>query len=528
MSAGRPVIGVLPAVELAAHSRLFEALELAFAVRFVARGAGDALDGVLALGPSAQPPSEDGSLPPTATLKLAGGAGRSGGVCDVRLAVHPGVDRRMRNVVLAGQAAGPSLHPVDEESLAFGPGGPVWTRRSGPQPIDRVAACLPILASCQTLLDALHGPYSLGLLALIEFIRALGADPVSRPRLRAAFVFDDPNLRLGRYGYINYRRLCEHADAHGYHAAMAMIPLDTRCQSPETVAMFRARPDRLSLVMHGNNHSKRELMTTRDFPAALSLCAQSLRRVARFEVQTSLRVDRVMMPPHGGWSRITARALGALGFDALCATQHRPPTDGGPEAVPAAGLTPAGFVDGCAIVPRVPLTLDRTGIALRAFLGHPLVLYGHHDDLALGLEPLAAVTELVNDLGDVRWSSIGEIVESNYDLRVDGRTAAVRPWAGRMRIAIPDGIEKLTVQEPFGARARAGLAGWTDSGGALREFGENRPVASGDGIIRLRSAWQTDSWTIAPPGRSLTAVLRRRLAEARDQLAPVRRTRLIA
>jgi len=528
VAGGRRVIGVLPPTGLADHSRLFEALELAFAVRFVGGHAGDkALDGVLSLGPDVDPLSDDGRLLRAATLTLTGPAGRTAGVCDVHIA-RQGVDRRVRNIVLGGQAAGPSLAPVDEEPLALGPDGPVWLRRTGPQPVFRVSACLPTLEEGQTLLAALHGPHSLAVVALIEFIRALGSDGVSRPGLRAAFVFDDPNLRLGRYGYINYRTLLDHADAHGYHAVMAMIPLDARCRSQETVAMFRARPDRLSLVVHGNNHSPHELMTTRDFRAALSLCAQSLQRIARFEAQTSLRVDRVMMPPHGAWSQITARALGALGYDALCTTQHRPPTETGPEPSALAGLTPATFVDGCAVVPRLPLTLDRTGIALRAFLGHPLVLYGHHDDLASGLEPLAAATAFVNDMGDVQWASVGEVVQSNYDLCVDDGTAVVRPWAGRVRVAIPDGVERLTVRGPRDGGGRAGLAGWADPGGAPRKFGDVVGVSSGDVTIRLQSAWRTDAATISSPGRPLTALLRRRLTEARDQFAPVHGMHLLA
>ena len=46
---------------------------------------------------------------------------------------------------------------------------------------------------------------------------------------------------------------------------------------------------------------------------------------------------------------------------------------------------------------------------MRAFLDHPVVLYGHHEDLAGGLEPLARAAEAVNRLGDVHWMSMGDI-----------------------------------------------------------------------------------------------------------------------
>ena len=72
-------------------------------------------------------------------------------------------------------------------------------------------------------------------------------------------LFDDPNLRWRSYGFINYGELLEHADAHGYHVAMAMIPLDAGRPNRAAAALFRERRDRLSLVFHGNDHIKGEL-----------------------------------------------------------------------------------------------------------------------------------------------------------------------------------------------------------------------------------------------------------------------------
>jgi len=57
------------------------------------------------------------------------------------------------------------------------------------------------------------------------------------------------------------------------------------------------------------------------------------------------------------------------------------------------------------VIPRIPLTSSDADLALRAFLGHPLIVYGHHEDVAAGLEPLADVAARVNRLGDVRWDA---------------------------------------------------------------------------------------------------------------------------
>ena len=161
-----------------------------------------------------------------------------------------------------------------------------------------------------------------------------------------------------------------------------------------------------------------------------------------------------MVPPHGLCSRIVADALGALGYDALCAIHPYPWTERAPRDDLLAGWGPTSFVAGCAVLPRFPLTCSAAEIALRAFLGQPLILYGHHDDLADGLEPLVDAARNVNRLGDVEWKSLGAIAATSYDLRVDGSTAIVRPWARRLRVALPDGVTDVVVEAPAYGRLR--------------------------------------------------------------------------
>ena len=136
-------------------------------------------------------------------------------------------------------------------------------------------------------------------------------------------------------------------------------------------------------------------MAPRDRGPALAMVAQALRRVERFERRSGLRVDRIMMPPHGLCSRHVTAALGALRFDGLCAIHPLPWTDRPPSDPPLAGWEPAQFVAGCPVVPRIPLSSSAADIALTALLDQPLVLYGHHEDVAEGLEPLAEAAAMV-------------------------------------------------------------------------------------------------------------------------------------
>ncbi len=288
------------------------------------------------------------------------------------------------------------------------------------------STCIPDeLAEGEALRERLRPGRHGALLGLARFLAELTAHlrPAPAP-LRAAFVIDDPNLRRRRYGHIDYAELLEHARAHGYHVAIAMVPLDGRLARRDGAAtrLFRAGREHLSLCVHGNDHHGPELgRPTRDADA-LALVGQALRRTAAFEGRTGLTVDRVMVPPHERLSEPVARALRAYGFAGVCTTRPYPWVANTPERhwlarPPAAGpLAAWGPVDlvagGLPVLLRAEFDHPREDLALRAFLGQPLILYGHHDLLAEGPDALAQAAAEINRLGDVRWSPLGTIAHA--------------------------------------------------------------------------------------------------------------------
>jgi hypothetical protein len=521
------VIVVSPASALAARPRLFAALEAAFPVSFVAPAGGappaDAA-GLIAFAQDGRLAArEDLARHGLSVLALYGDGDEDAGAEDFELRSTPGVDARLRDVVLSGRLTGAALDPDGDEVLAIAASGPAWTASVGPAPVHRVRAALGELEADQPLY-ALLSMRALAAIALIHFLRAVAAPARWRPPpLRATMHFDDPNLRWRSYGFINYGELLEHADAHGYHVAMATIPLDAGRPNRAAAALFRERADRLSLVFHGNDHIKGELMAPKDVAAATAVAAQALRRVERFERRSGLHVDRVMTPPHGMCSEPMTRALGALGFDALAAIYPRPWTDRFPSDPPLAGWHPADWVGGCAVIPRIPLSSSVADIALRAFLDHPLVLYAHHEDVAGGLEPLAAAAAAVNRLGDVQWMSMGEIATSNGDRRLAGDCAVVRPYARRLRLASEPGARTLRVQAPADALDGDSLQGWSSGDGPLQPFGADVPwQGNGHVEIRRRGAQDLDAGDVAAPAWRPWPKLRRAATEARDRLMPLR------
>jgi hypothetical protein len=518
-----PRIAVSPASELARRRRLLDALEAAFAVRFCAAQRGMRADAALVLTDGVPLPHD---LPAGAGPVFAAPATTPAGCApgQVELLGGDGVDRRMRGIALAGHVAAAPLAEVaaGEAVLATTPSGVAWAAAGNTH---RVSTALPELEAHEVLRDLLISPHVLSLVALVHFLRRLSpAAAWTAPSVKATMLFDDPNLRRPQYGFIDFGALVAHADAHDYHAAMAMIPLDVAGPHRATVDLFRRRRDRLSLVVHGNNHVKHELSAPVARGDELSLAAQAMRRVERFEARHRLRVDRVMTPPHGMCSPEMARALGVVGFDALCALHPLPWREGSPADRLLAGWEAAEFAGPCAVIPRMPLFASAADIALHAFLDHPVVLYGHHEDVANGLEPLAAAAQRVNALGCVEWTPMEDIVLGNRAVRVEGDEVRVRPFSGRMRVELPDGARTVAVLAPRDADAC--FDGWSIGDGPLRAFGGAVHCEPGRTVeLRLRPIGEIDPGAVpAPPWRPWP-ILRRAATELRDRTLPLRATR---
>jgi hypothetical protein len=225
-------------------------------------------------------------------------------------------------------------------------------------------------------------------------------------------------------------------------------------------------------------------------------------------------------------SKTVARALAAVGFDALCAIHPIPWAGGLPPSPPLAGWNPAQFVGGCAVLPRISLSTSTAEIALRAFLDHPVVLYAHHEDLADGFEPLADAALRVNGLGEVRWMSLGEIAGTNYSAREADGVLAVRPYSRRLTLELHE-VSGLTVEAPEPAHGRLELTGWTLGAGPVHPFGATVPLPVGARVeVRLRGPADVHPADVGAPAWTPWPLLRRMGTETRDRALPFRPGRI--
>ena len=370
--------------------------------------------------------------------------------------------------------------------------------------------------------------------------QVLGADGWTPPPLRASFVIDDPNLHWSSYGFLKYGELVAHATRHGYHVGFATIPLDGWLISRRAAALVRENPAALSLLMHGNDHVARELGRLRDAGEAEAAIAQALRRIAALERRSGVVVERVMAPPHGACSEAALRAMFGLGVEAACISRPYPWRDALPAPTALAGWNPAELVaGGLPVLPRYPIGHPREDLALRALLGQPLILYGHHGDFAQGLDLFAQAAGDINGLGDVRWGPLGAIARGNYATRQVGEVLHVRMYARRVDVEVPAGVRALRVvaQAPHGGPAWRRLihAGGGASGTVDMSFedglgiSEALPVSALGGVeLALAPDRPLDPALLAARGVRPWPCLRRALVEGRDRVQPLLRARAAA
>ena len=416
-----------------------------------------------------------------------------------------------------------------EETLVAVAGKTIWALAQAVKtPRLRVATPLPGLKPDERLCQLLNGESFLRALPVYLFARAVAPGPRwEPPPLRACLVVDDPNLHWISYGRINYPLLAAFARAHRFHAAMAMVPLDTWWTHAGAAALFRNNADVVSLLVHGNNHKHFELADPALRHTADELALEALTRMEQFEQQAALPVDRVMAPPHGVCRPEMMAALARQGYEGMTTNRwslwkHNPPS-----SLPAdTGMRPADILDGgCPVVNRFRFRSEicRNEIVIAALLGQPVIPYGHHLDFANNMDAVRHTAEFLNGLGEVKWMRMADIFATNFEQHVAGGTLHLRPYARHVRVQLPDGVNAIHVEAPAGASASGGAITFRWRGAAGIEqrranLGERIEVPAKVEIKVTISEAAPNRPSAGRPRRRPQLWLRRLAAELRDRL----------
>jgi hypothetical protein len=513
---------VSPPPALAGRRRLLGALERAYAVRFTP------LDGRTTPAAAVVFGDTLSSLQDVPTLFLSDPREPGETRREVEFVPDPLVPAPFRGRTFFEEDTAIRPLPSEEGAFVLARIGRevVWTAASARAIVYRAGGAPSELREGEGLRNRLTPGRYFGLLPLVDFLQVV--TKTAATDLQACFVIDDPNLHALSYGHVSYPTLAKHAEKHGYHVAMAMIPLDAWLASRKAVSLFRTRQAQLSLLVHGNDHVREEFARARSVAESTAMAAQALRRIESFERRTGVRVSRVLAPPHSACSVLGARGMLRAGFAALCTR----PVPRAPEAdMSLADWHPADFVaGGMPNISRYHLNSPRDDLPYRAFLGQPLVLYLHAEDLRDGPDALA---EAVNDVamcGAVRWMSVGDLAERQFTMTVEGDTAFVRLFSRRARLPVPEGVTRLAVELP-------GHDEWQSEMLELSDRSSERPVEAAfqggraqievpkapEIVLVLRHAETLSAGTLSNRRIAPWPLFRRLLTEGRDRLAPTLR-----
>jgi hypothetical protein len=527
-------VGVFSASRQAVDLRLLEWLGDVFSARFVSRKPGqiEDLDAAILLGGGDM---EERAVREAGLSCLVMGEGTIPGspndTPSVAFSADSMVPAVFRRRTLEQKELG-NFQPVSlragDSVLATIGDRPAWTAsQTDGVRFDRFGLSLPGFDESRSLFHYFEGFNFFRLLPLVEMLRRLaGDDQWSAPGLRACFVFDDPNLRGEGYGWLNYRELVRHATKLNYHVAMATVPLDSWCASKKSAAYFSEHPDRLSLLMHGNDHLRGELASFSSEQDALARLGQALQRIERLEKSFSVRVPRVMAAPHGTCAEHGLHAMARLGFEAttlaygaFCAS------NAGKAWSKRVGLKVCEVIAGLPGIPRFRFKYGQSFVLLAAYLNQAIVPYGHHHDVSGGLDVLASLAEFINSLGPVQWTDMGGIARSNYLTRRERDVFHVKSFARVFRIQAPEGVNEIAVHRPWELSEDQGLV--------LRVVGQQdrifpryraEPISvqSGERIeIFSTHPNPAKAADVAKKSADSVAFARRQFCEWRDRFAPL-------
>jgi hypothetical protein len=426
-----------------------------------------------------------------------------------------------------------SVKPGDEVLACLG-GSPILINRPvGATDCQITTAPLPLLAQNELLFQHLSEARFLRLLPLINFLRRTVRDIGWQDApLQTCFIFDDPSLYWPSYGFLDYRRLAELASRHGLFISVATIPLDTWWVNRTVAATFRSSSPRLSVIMHGNNHTALEMLAEKGGVGHLENAAQAMSRIERLE-QHGLAGFKIMEAPHGAISREMMRHLMALGYEAVLCTagllvEHNPDV-----AWPATlGMDRADFLSGGGLpaISRIKMSAYwKNEVILAALLRKPFVIAGHHWDAADGFKLLEEISKTVNGLRCLTWGSPQDIARNNYKHMRNGESLSLKLYGRHIRVCPPEGVKYLFVHRPWlqpGNETECLVVAQTGVE-IFRGNGEGVvgpiPVGAGGVLdISSRPKSQIDFRTVKTPRIEGWPVVRKILMEMRDRSSPVR------
>jgi hypothetical protein len=250
---------------------------------------------------------------------------------------------------------------------------------------------------------------------------------------RGCLIVDDPLLKP-RYGFLRFRDTLELMDSHNFTTTIAFIPWNWRRTNRQTVRQFQRRNDRLSLCIHGCDHTAGEF-AARSTALLNRRIKTAIQRMELLLQMTSLEHDHIMVFPQGAFSPEAGRALKLNGFVAAVNTEVAP-SGGARNDTEVADLWNVAIMKygTFPIFTRRYLTQGIENFAFDALLGKPCLIVAHHEVFkARGQELMEFIGRLNSLKWNLRWCSLGDAVNHSFKIRnCAGGARAVQMYAEQL------------------------------------------------------------------------------------------------
>jgi len=296
----------------------------------------------------------------------------------------------------------------------------------------------------------------------------------NQDKSRACLIVDDPLLKES-HGFLNFRRLVDLMDSLDFSTSVGFIPWNFRRTSRRTADLFKARRDRLSLCVHGCDHTQGEFGLS-DLGCLDSLITTATLRMKSHETATGVSFDNVMVFPQGIFSIRAMEALKSNNYVAAVNLDAFPVDFQGPLEL-GNFLEPALTAFG-----GFPLFLRRcpeevAEIAADLFWGKPALIMAHHDFFKDGYAQVAETIGAINAMDScIEWLSLGDVIKrSHLSKEESAGTTLVKGYVAEMVLLNPTPLERnyiVTKKEPFVPQhvslSSGRPAAWEHSSGELR------------------------------------------------------------
>jgi hypothetical protein len=282
------------------------------------------------------------------------------------------------------------------------------------------------LAPCPTVIDLTRpvekgyfdvADYFLSAVPLVMYLRhAFSGVMLAAAENGACLIVDDPVLRP-HYGFVDFQKIAALGAEHKFACNFSFIPWNWRRSRSSVVDLFKLHTDRLSLSIHGCDHTASEFSAeSTDSINGQAKLANS--RMTKHQRRTGLVHEPLMIFPQGAFSAASATVLKHNGFIAAVNTEVSPTDQRSRTEIGETWRMAILKYGDFAIYTRRYMFHGLCNFAFDVLLGKPCLIVTHHADFRNEGRELVAFIDRLNSLQfPLKWRSLGDVIRRAYQQR---------------------------------------------------------------------------------------------------------------